>query len=82
MIDDEEKDYFNKQLDDFIREIQEDIHLSYEETIRMMIDSILNSSRFREEFYILNNETWDEESIWIGNMKIIQRKAHQRCLKK
>ncbi len=79
MIDEEEKETFNKQLDIFIREIQEDLHLSYEETIRMIIDSILNSSRFREEFYILNNETWDEESVWIGNMKIIRRKAYQNA---
>ena len=79
MIDEEEKETFNKQLDIFIRGIQKDLHLSYEKTIRMIIDSILNSSRFREEFYILNNETRDEESVWIGNMKIIRRKAYQHA---
>jgi len=40
MIDDEKKDYFNKQLDDFIRGIQEDLHLSCKETIWMIIDGI------------------------------------------
>jgi len=69
MIDDEEKETFNKLLDGFIKEIQEDFHLSYEETIWMLVDGILNSLWFREEFCILKNETWSEKSVWIGNLK-------------
>jgi len=76
MIDGEEKVSFNNQVDTFIKEIQEIFHLSYEETIRMIIDDILNSPQFREEFYILNNKTWDEESVWVGSVKIVRRKAH------
>jgi len=79
MIDDEEKEYFSKQLDGFIKNIQEIFHLSYEEAIQMTVDSILNSSRFREEFYILNNEIRDEESVMDRNMKIVRRKAHQNA---
>ena len=79
MIDDEEKEYFSKQLDGFIKNIQEIFHLSYEEAIQMIVDSILNSSRFREEFYILNNEIRDEESVMDRNMKIVRRKAHQNA---
>jgi len=73
MIDDEEKDYFNKQLDDFIREIQESLHLSYKETIWMIVDGILNSPWFQKEFCILKNETWSEKSVWIENFKIVQK---------
>jgi len=69
MIDDEEKETFNKLLDGFIKEIQEDFHLSYEETIWMLVDGILNSLWFQEEFCILKNETWSEKSVWIGNLK-------------
>ena len=76
MIDGEEKVSFNNQVDTFIKEIQEIFHLSYEETIRMIIDDILNPPQFREEFYILNNKTWDEESVWVGSVKIVRRKAH------
>ena len=76
MIDGEEKVSFNNQVDTFIKEIQEIFHLSYEETIRMIIDDILNSPQFREEFYILNNKTWDEESVWVGSVKIVRRKVH------
>ena len=76
MIDREEKVSFNNQVDTFIKEIQEIFHLSYEETIRMIIDDILNSPQFREEFYILKNKTWDEESVWVGSVKIVRRKAH------
>jgi len=73
MIDDEKKDYFNKQLDDFIRGIQEDLHLSYKETIWMIIDGIFNSAWFQKEFYILENKTWSEKSVWIRNFKIVQK---------
>ena len=44
--------------------------------IKIIIDGILNSPHFQEEFYILKNETWDEESVWIGSVKIVRRKAH------
>jgi len=76
MIDEEEKVSFNNQLDIFIEEIQEVFHLNYEKAIKMIIDGILNSPHFQEEFYILKNETWDEESVWIGSVKIVRRKAH------
>jgi len=76
MIDKEGKVSFNKQLDAFIKEIREVFHLNYEEAIRMIIDGILNSPQFQEEFYVLKNETWDEESVWIENLKIIRRKSY------
>ena len=76
MIEEEGKLSFNNQLDVFIKEIQEVFHLNYEKAIKMIIDGILNSPHFQEEFYILKNETWDEESVWIGSVKIVRRKAH------
>ena len=88
MIDDEKKDYFNKQLDNFIRGIQEDLHLSYKETIWMIIDGIFNSAWFQKEFYILKNETWNIKTVWIENLKIVQKRSilifdfDIRCLKK
>ena len=48
-------------------------HLSYEQAIWMILDSILNSPRFQEEFYVLKNETWNERSVWIENLKIVQK---------
>jgi len=33
MLDDKEKEYFNKQLDGFIREVQERFHLDHEEAL-------------------------------------------------
>ena len=74
MIDDEKKDYFNKQLDDFIRGIQENLHLSYKETIWMIVDSIFNSAWFQREFCILKNETWNIKTAWIENLKIVQKR--------
>jgi len=88
MIDDEKKDYFNKQLDNFIRGFQEDLHLSYKETIWMIIDGIFNSAWFQKEFYILKNETWNIKTVWIENLKIVQKRSilifdfDIRCLKK
>ena len=76
MIDEEEKVSFNNRLDTFIEEIQEVFHLNYEKAIKMIIDGILNSPHVQEEFYTLKNETWDEESVWIGSVKIVRRKAH------
>ena len=76
MFEEEGKLSFNNQLDVFIKEIQEVFHLNYEKAIKMIIDGILNSPHFQEEFYILKNEIWDEESVWIGSMKIVRRKAH------
>ena len=76
MIDEEGKVSFNNQLDVFIKEIEEVFHLNYEKAIKIIIDGILNSPHFQEEFYILKNETWDEESVWIGSVKIVRRKAH------
>ena len=35
----------------------------------MLVDGILNSLWFQEEFCILKNETWSEKSVWIGNLK-------------
>jgi len=83
MIDKEEQVSFNNQVDGFIKEIQEVFHLSYEEAIWMILDSILNSLRFQEEFYILKNETWNEKSVWIENLKIVQKykKKYNKCLK-
>jgi len=76
MIDEEGKVSFNNQIDAFIKEIQEVFHLNYEEAIRMIIDGILDSPQFQEEFYVLKNETWDEESVWVGSVKIVRRKVH------
>jgi len=76
MIDEEEKVSFNNQLDTFIEEIQEVFHLNYEKAIEMIIDGIFNSPHFQEEFYTLKNETWDEESVWVGSVKIVRRKVH------
>ena len=85
MIDDEKKNYFNKQLDDFIRGIQEDLHLSYKKTIWMIVDGIFNSPWFQKEFYILENKTWSEKSVWIRNFKILQKgkknRKYNKCLK-
>ncbi len=72
MTDDKEKRIFSKQLDVFIKEIQEKLHLSYKEAIWIIFNGILNSPQFQEEFYILKNETWGEKSVWIGNLKIVQ----------
>jgi len=43
MLDDEEKEKFDKQLDSFIEEVKERFHLDYKDTIWVIIDSILNS---------------------------------------
>jgi len=42
----------------------------------MIVDGILNSPQFQEEFYVLKNETWDKESVWVGSVKIVRRKSH------
>jgi len=73
MLDDEEKKNFDKQLDSFIKEIEERFHLDYKDAIWVIVDGILNSPRFQKEFYILKNLTWNEKSAWIGNLKIVQK---------
>ena len=68
-----EKEYFSKQLDSFIREIQERFLLSYEEAVWEIINGILHTPQFREKFYIQNNLTWNEKKTWIRNLKIVQK---------
>ena len=55
----------------------------------MIIDGIFNSAWFQKEFYILKNETWNIKTVWIENLKIVQKKRSIlifdfdiRCLKK
>ncbi len=73
MLYDKEKGYFNKQLDGFIKEVQERFHINYEEAVWEIINGIFNSPQFQEKFYILNNLTWNTKSVWIGNLKIVQK---------
>ena len=48
MLDDKEKEKFDKQLDSFIEEVKERFHLDYKDAIWVIIDSILNSPRFQK----------------------------------
>ena len=54
----------------------------------MIIDGIFNSAWFQKEFYILKNETWNIKTVWIENLKIVQKREilnfdfDTRCLKK
>jgi len=55
MLDDKEKEYFNKQLDGFIREVQERFHLTYEEALREIFNRALDSL-FRKRKKIFTNK--------------------------
>ena len=51
-LSDKEKDYFDKQLDGFIKEVQERFHLSYEEAVWIIFDRSLHLlPKWKENFF-------------------------------